>query len=334
MTILSHFHLKGFLLAAILFSNNNTHAQLEWKSVNAAYAPLPTDFNVYKTTDSLDGKPFVAYYTIAALKNKQLQFSADTSSKRRLTPAQFYEKNAQPLLVVNTSFFSFATNQNLNVVIKNGQLVAYNIHTIPGKGKDTLTYHHPLNGALGISKKRTADVAWIYTDSSKQFAYALQSVIPAWKDSVNTTDLTKIIFNRSANISAPSGTAGFKKWKMQTAVGGGPVLVQNGRVAISNNEELKFSGGAINDLHPRTLMGYTKDNQLIIMVIEGRNPGVASGASLLQAAQLMVDLGCSEALNLDGGGSSCMLINGKETIKPSDKGVERPVPAVFMITAR
>jgi len=38
-----------------------------------------------------------------------------------------------------------------------------------------------------------------------------------------------------------------------------------------------------------------------------------------------------EALNLDGGGSSCLLINGKETIKPSDKEGQRPVPAVFMI---
>jgi len=326
MNILSNFYLKVIFLTAILFCNYNINAQVKWKIANAAYAPLPTGFNVYKTTDSLEGKPFVAYYAIAGLKNKQLQFSADTASKRRLPPAQFYEKNVNPLLVVNTTFFSFATNQNLNVVIKDGHLVAYNIHTIAGKGKDTLTYRHPLNGALGISKKRTADVAWTYTDSSKKFAYALQSVIAAWKDSLNTTDQTKI------NILP--GNEGFKKWKMQTAIGGGPVLVQNGQVAISNNEELKFAGNAINDLHPRTLMGYTKDNHLIIMVIEGRNPGVASGASLLQAAKLMVDVGCTEALNLDGGGSSCMLINGKETIYPSDKGVERPVPAVFMIRVK
>ena len=121
---------------------------------------------------------------------------------------------------------------------------------------------------------------------------------------------------------------------MQTAVGGGPVLVQNGLVKITNNEELKFAGKAINDQHPRTLMGYTKDNQLIIMVIEGRNPNIAEGATLLQAAQLMAGLGCTEALNLDGGGSSCLLINGKETIKPSDKSVQRPVPAVFIISEK
>lgn len=67
------------------------------------------------------------------------------------------------------------------------------------------------------------------------------------------------------------------------------------------------------------------------MVIEGRHPGIAEGATLTQEARLFKDIGCIEALNLDGGGSSCMLVNGKETIKPSDKVGQRPVPAVFLI---
>ena len=118
---------------------------------------------------------------------------------------------------------------------------------------------------------------------------------------------------------------------MKTAVGGGPVLLQNGEIEITNNEELKFAGKAIEDKHPRTAMGYTKDNKLIILVIEGRNPGKAEGATLTQEAQIFKDLGCWEALNLDGGGSSCMLVNGKETIKISDAAGQRPVPAVFII---
>jgi exopolysaccharide biosynthesis protein len=48
----------------------------------------------------------------------------------------------------------------------------------------------------------------------------------------------------------------------------------------------------------------------------------------------MQALGCVEALNLDGGGSSCLLINGKETIKPCDKEGQRPVPAVFLVHAK
>ncbi len=100
---------------------------------------------------------------------------------------------------------------------------------------------------------------------------------------------------------------------------------------LSDNEEKMFAGKGISDKHPRTCIGYTRDHKLIIMVIQGRFPGVAEGATLQHEAQLLLDLGCVEALNLDGGGSSCMLINGKATITPSDKGLQRAVPAVFII---
>ncbi|OQY96755.1 MAG: hypothetical protein B6D37_01060 [Sphingobacteriales bacterium UTBCD1] len=53
-----------------------------------------------------------------------------------------------------------------------------------------------------------------------------------------------------------------------------------------------------------------------------------------QTAKILKDLGCWEALNLDGGGSSYMLVNGKETIKPSDKTGQRAVPSVFVIRQR
>jgi len=78
-------------------------------------------------------------------------------------------------------------------------------------------------------------------------------------------------------------------------------------------------------------MGYTTNNKLIVLVIEGRFTGIAEGATLIQEAKILQDLHCKEALNLDGGGSSCMLINGKQTIKPSDKEGQRPVPAVFIV---
>ena len=121
------------------------------------------------------------------------------------------------------------------------------------------------------------------------------------------------------------------KWKVRTAIGGGPILVQDGKKFISNDAEMLFTGKAIDDKHPRTAMGYTAEGRLIIMAIQGRFPGIADGVSLTQAANLLVELGCVEALNLDGGGSTCMLVNGKETVKPSDKEGQRPVPGVFLI---
>jgi Phosphodiester glycosidase len=305
----------------VLFVPLTGFSQLHWTNVDSLFQPLPASVHVYKSNSVIDGKPNVAYYAEALLKDKNLDFTVDTTLKRRLTPTQYFQRNDNPLLVVNCTFFEFVQSRNLNVVIQNGHLLGYNNASIAGRGKDTFTYRHPFGSAIGISKKRKADVAWLLTDSAKRFAYASQNALDPIRDSIS-----KPLFNY---IKKRVGIG--QKWKMQTAVGGGPVLLQNGKIEISNNEELKFAGKAINDKHPRTAMGYTGDGRLIVLCVQGRFPGIAEGATLTQQAQILKDLGCTEALNLDGGGSSCLLINGKQTITPSDKEGQRSVPAVFII---
>jgi hypothetical protein len=308
-----------FLLSLIFFVVVVT-AQTRWVDVDSLFQPLPSSMHVYKTSDSLDGKPFIAYYVEANLKSKGLTFLTDTTHDRRLTPSQFYERNDSPVVVVNGTFFSFDTKRNLNVVVKNGKLVSLNQTSTPTRGKDTGFYHHVLRSAIGINRCRQADVVWTFTDSSRRRPYASQTPYHAVKTA-----------ERTLKLSAARQRFQLKKWRTANAIGGGPVLVQKGKAHITNEEERMFTGKGLQDKHPRTLMGYTADKRLIIMAIEGRNPGKADGATLIQEARIMVELGCVEALNLDGGGSSCMLINGKETIKPSDKNGQRPVPAVFLI---
>jgi len=320
-----------FVLLLFFFIVSAVTAQQKWINVDTAFQPLPNNFHVFKCTDSLDGKPFIAYYAEAKLKDQQLDFTADTVKDSRITPVKFYERNKQPLLVVNCTFFSYATNRSLNVVVKEGKMVAFNTHTIPMKGKDTFQYKHPLGSAIGISKKRKADVAWLYADSSLKRAIAFETKPYLLQDSFYLVSKFDFVPELHHFPKREKRRGINDNWKMKTAVGGGPVLLQNGAIKITNNEELKFAGKAIEDKHPRTCMGYTNDGRLIVMVIQGRFPGIAEGATLTQEAQLLKDLGCAEALNLDGGGSSCMLINGKETIKPSDKEGERPMPAVFII---
>lgn len=311
---------KKLLTGAVLFLSTAPFClgQLHWKNTDSLYGPLPASVHVYTTNDLLDGKPNIAFYVIADLKSKALQFTTDTTYQRRLTAAGFCEKNQQPLVVVNGTFFDFGSNRNLNAVIKDGKLVSYNVHTVPLKGKDTFTYVHPFRAAIGIDKKRNADIAWLYTDSSARYAKAFQTAPKPFTDSFMVIK-NKVPYKQLAN------------WKMQTAIAGGPALIQNGQMSISNNEERMFGGKAIDDKHPRTAMGYTADGKLVILVVQGRFDGIAEGASLKQLAKILLDLGCVEALNLDGGGSSCLLVNGKETIKPSDKTGERPVPGVFII---
>jgi len=299
-------------------SKRTTPTSLKWISADAAFGPLPPSIHVFRTSDSVNGRPFVAYYVSAVLKDKKLTFTARTLENKRFSPQQFYQIEQFPLVVVNCTFFSFETGQNLNMVMRDGKLVAYNIVSLKGVGADSMLYYYPTRSAIGIDRKRRADVAWIFTDSSHRRPYAFEEMPVIAKGEEQAPSIYDL------------GDIEWKWWKMRTAVGGGPTLIHDGQIWITSKEEQLFPGGE-KEVHPRTAMGYTRDGRLIILAIEGRHPGVAGGATLEEEAHFLKDLGCYEALNLDGGGSSCLLVNGKETIKPSDKDGERPVPAVFLI---
>lgn len=296
-------------LAPCLFS------QLRWQPVSRQ--DLPPGVRLFVAKGPLNGRPFIAYYLEASLRNKKLEFTTQVGAGKRFTPSQFWEQENHPLVVVNGTFFSFSTNQNLNVVIREGKVLSYNVPALKSRTSDS--FYYPTRSAIGIKRNRKADVAWLFTDTSKRWPYAFQNrpIVARGK----TSDPTLLDLN---TIDAG------KEWKMNTAIGGGPVLIQDGKINITYREEQMFVNG-LDDLHPRTAMGYTKNNKLIILVVQGRTPGIAEGATLAEEAKILLDLNCYEALNLDGGGSSCMLVNGQETIKPSDKEGQRAVPAVFII---
>jgi exopolysaccharide biosynthesis protein len=292
-------------------------SQLRWIKASHEFDSLPSSIRIFKTTDSLNGRPFKAWCAEIKLKDKKLEFTAQTGEGDCYTPSQFYTKEGSPYIVVNGGYFSFQTNQNLNVIIRNGKMVAYNIPALKSLFSDS--FYYATRSAFGISKKRQPDVAWLFTDTAKRWPYAFQThpiIAKGSNPDPSFTDLRTI--------------EQWNWWKMHTAIGGGPVLVQEGAVMITNKEEQLYAFEK-NDRHPRTAIGYTRNKRLIILVIQGRAPGIAEGATLEEEARMLVDLGCVEALNLDGGSSSCMLVKGKETIQPADGGKQRPVASVFIV---
>jgi hypothetical protein len=320
-----------FNYSLLIFNSTVAFAQIKWTNVDSLYQPLPQSVHIYLTNEKIDSGNFRAYYIEADLKDKKLEFTVDTALNRRVTPKNFYEKSGHPLVISNCSFFSFQTNRNVNVLIKEGKMISYDTQFVKGKGKDSLLHFFTLRSAIGINKKRDADIVWTAEDSSMKF--------PAAFESPEKPLALKENFTRSRNYLEDSDIQEYlkknagkriSKWKMETAIGGGPVLVQNGEVNISNNEEMMFAGKALYDKHPRTAIGYTQSGKLILLVIEGRSPN-ATGSNLIEEAKILKDIGCWEAMNLDGGGSSYMMVNGKPTIKPSDISGQRAVPAVFMI---
>ena len=292
---------------------------MRWIKATADFDPLPSSIRIFKTSDSLNGRPFKAWCAEVKLKDKKIGFTAQTGDGNCYTPSQYYSTEDKPYIVINGGYFSFQTHQNLNVIIREGKMVAYNIPALKSLFSDS--FYYATRSAFGISKKRLADVAWLFTDTAKRWPYAFQTHPIIAKGSSPDPSFADLRTIEQWNW-----------WKMHTAIGGGPVLVQEGAVMITNKEEQLYAFEK-NDRHPRTAIGYTRNHRLVILVIQGRMPGIAEGATLEEEARLLVELGCVEAINLDGGSSSCMLVNGKETIQPAE-GTQRPVASVFMVTRK
>ena len=107
------------------------------------------------------------------------------------------------------------------------------------------------------------------------------------------------------------------EWKnVKHIISGGPYLVRNGNVYIDTYEE-KLT--AISGRNPRTAIGYTKDNDLILVAVDGRE-GSSIGMTLYELANFMKSLGCINAINLDGGGSTVMYVDGMIVNNPQQIG--------------
>jgi len=103
--------------------------------------------------------------------------------------------------------------------------------------------------------------------------------------------------------------------EIREAIGGGPRLVREGRVSVEHLEE-RFADTFASRRHPRTGVGI-RDGALVMVTVDGRQPGYSEGMTLAEFAQLFVDLGCTQAMNLDGGGSTTMVVRGRVVNSPS-----------------
>ena len=103
--------------------------------------------------------------------------------------------------------------------------------------------------------------------------------------------------------------------KVQTAIGGGPMLVHDGEIPI--RQPGAHMTAHAKERNPRTAFGWNDSNYFFV-VVDGRRKNVSLGMSFRELAVEMAALGCKEAMNLDGGGSSTIWAGGKVLNQPSD----------------
>jgi len=125
---------------------------------------------------------------------------------------------------------------------------------------------------------------------------------------------------------------GFSPTKQTDVVAGVPQLIKNGKIDITWEQE-KASKSFVETRHPRTAVAKLKDGKFLMITADGRTEQSA-GLDLYDLAAYLLELGATDAMNLDGGGSTTMFVDGKVVIKPSDKEGERKVGDAILVTLR
>lgn len=112
-----------------------------------------------------------------------------------------------------------------------------------------------------------------------------------------------------------------------SAIGGGPQIVRDGVPVFRAGEE--FLASQLGPRAPRTGVGQLRDGRIVLVAVDGRQPGYSVGLTNFQLAQALVRLGAVTGMALDGGGSTAIAFDGALLNRPSD-GRERPVGNALM----
>lgn len=295
----------------------------DWEPLVGVNEKMPEEIKAFETTTMLEGRKIRAFYAIADLSTGKIGLKANWFKEKQSTSQHFSTIGDKCRILVNGGYFNTTGSESYSLLIDNGEIKAHNI-SILTRG----TYSYPVTrSAFGVDANGKPSVKWVSSISASQiWAY----------------DQPVLHIEGEPALAAPSKVfpAGGSEWKMDAAIGGAPILLKDGLLPfdfektskgkyISNYELLQADIFDQGRLQPRTAIGYTADNKVVLLVVDGRQTESA-GVTIDELALIMKGLGCTNALHLDGGGSSTMVAGSNSTPilinRPEGGSSQRPVP--------
>ena len=296
--------MKKLIFIFVLFGSLNAQT-IEWTNITGNYL-LPNSIQVFEGTRS--NPNLKIWYMKIDMNDPNIAVRPYISGTNKTLPN--FTNDVGAYAAVNGGFFGGSTSYS--AVVYPNEVKAENV---PAVTRNSQSY--PLiRSFFGMDFSRNLSVDWIY-----HFGNSVEDIY-------NFQEPLQYVFNDPAPKSAPSKTNGTPYDGLLVGIGGAPTLVKNGQVNITYNEEIMWGSGVGNtNTDPRTAVGYTADNHVIMITADGRQ-SASVGVSLPELAQIMIDLGCVEAMNLDGGGSTQMAIGNSYLNSPSE---QRPVPTILAV---
>lgn len=293
---------------------------LQWNKLSTP--SIPAEIEVYETTSTLNDDKFHAWYAIADVKGN-VEFRVSVPSATATIDEQSASFNGDCYVMVNGGYFYNGRNTGLSVV--NGT-AAGSISEVRGSlrtGEDEYDVMYAVTrGCFGVDANGNADAYWASTDSKGVPSY--------YKTPLATVKGENKYAGTSSTI--PSTPA---NWAPKYALSAGPMLLCDGVVPfnfattskageyyLTNYEIMPYDIFGPDVTPDRTAVGVREDGKVILFICDGRI-AASDGANLLELAQIMKGLGCVNAVNFDGGGSTGMMVGNKHIndVTPNNRPV-------------
>uniref|UniRef100_A0A486XKW3 Phosphodiester glycosidase domain-containing protein n=1 Tax=Rheinheimera sp. BAL341 TaxID=1708203 RepID=A0A486XKW3_9GAMM len=249
--------------------------RIDWQQQSSP--TLPDGLQFYRGSKDNQAS-FAAWYLLLDGQGSSLSLTP-VKSEPFLTLPELTTANL--IAAVNGGYFG--GDQSYSAAIAGNELLSKNIVSLNRFGKS-----YPVMRALFyLDTNGEAQVSWAY-----HFGNAISDI---------RTYAAPLPYqnNDATPQTAPAIAAGNPLPALQMAIGGGPVLVRQGTKVLSYNEEIFWGSGVeLDDVRPRTAIGYTASGQILLFV--------TNAMRLADLPEHLLELGVEGAINLDGGGSTAM----------------------------
>ena len=288
---------------------------------------LPSSVKLYKSSTSVTGSKVNMWRAEADFSagDIELRTLKGGTSLKTLSAFVTSELKDEKVYVVTNGGYFFTPYGSYSYIVDRGNVLAKNVASLNREES-----YFVARGAFGLDENMTPSIWWVYNSTD---TWAYDEPLPIYDGGP--------VLRPTADFPCDALV-----WEPYEAMGGGPVLVRDGRICF---DFLKSSGGKYlsntelfqSDIFasglraPRTAVGYKPDGKVVLLVADGRNSGGSAGLTLDELARIMKGLGCSDVLNLDGGGSTMMTVGSAPVLlnSPSD-GKERAVYSYMAIVGK
>jgi len=276
---------------------------MNWQPIDSLQTRLPEGVHVFGGQN--DTLPLRAWYVHVEESRPDIitrvVVSDDTTDLRETVSS--FAQDLDACVVVNGGYFNMSATPatHAGLLMVDNHLIAPATHIVL---RDTLRFE-AARAALGITENDEIQITWASTQNGTLYS---------WSDPPG---------NKPEKPASTMDYLGADVWNVHDALGAGPMLLLDNRPTITVDEEV-FFGTSIPNVHPRTAAGRTEDGSIILMVVDGRQD-ISRGVSLEELSSMMREVGTADALNLDGGGSSTIVVAGIRLNRPTGDTFEREV---------